>query len=59
MATLEIYEPLCEVQDCGSRATRRLKTEAGTYHFYCTKHSGPALTEQTKKEAGQRKTVQS
>ncbi len=51
MASLEVYELTCEIAGCAKRATRRLRTAAGTFHFYCTGHAGPALTEQSKKEA--------
>ncbi len=50
MASIEIYEPICEKDGCGARATRRLRTEAGTFHFYCTKDSGPALIAANKAE---------
>ncbi len=55
MAQLEIYELRCEKEGCTARATWRLRTAAGTFHLYCRKDAGPALIEQTKKEAAQEK----
>lgn len=51
MASLEVYNaPLCEEGGCSARVTRKIRTAAGTFHLYCSKHAGPALIAESKKE---------
>ena len=50
MASLEVFEAICETPGCGARATRSITSDGVVKSRHCTKHSAAALIAANKAE---------